>query len=110
MTVGLLSPMAYNPGLAFNLTAIISLVTGAIFLMWLGEQITEKGVGNGISMLIFAGIVSGFPAAVGSSFTQAYEGQINGVLLLVVGVIAIGVVACIVYVERGQRRITVNYA
>jgi preprotein translocase subunit SecY len=110
MTVGLLSPMAYAPGLAFNLTAIISLVTGAMFLMWLGEQITEKGIGNGISMLIFAGIVSGFPAAIGTSLTQAYEGQISGVLLLVVGLIAIGVVACIVYIERAQRRITVNYA
>ena len=81
-----------------------------MFLMWLGEQITEKGVGNGISMLIFAGIVAGFPAAVGTSLTQAYEGQINGVLLLVVGLIAVGVVGCIVYVERAQRRITVNYA
>tara|TARA_A100001011_G_scaffold367745_1_gene421421 strand:- start:34 stop:780 length:747 start_codon:yes stop_codon:yes gene_type:complete len=110
MTVGLLAPMAYSPGIAFNLTAIISLVTGAMFLMWLGEQITEKGIGNGISMLIFAGIVAGFPAAVGTSLTQAYEGQISGVLLLVVGLIAIGVVACIVYVERAQRRITVNYA
>ena len=110
MTVGLLAPIAYNPGLAFNLTAIISLVTGAMFLMWLGEQITEKGIGNGISMLIFAGIVALFPAAVGSSLTQAYEGQISGVLLLIVGLIAIGVVAGIVYVERAQRRITVNYA
>jgi preprotein translocase subunit SecY len=110
MTVGLLAPIAYNPGLAFNLTAIISLVTGAMFLMWLGEQITEKGIGNGISMLIFAGIVALFPAAVGSSLTQAYEGQISGVLLLVVALIAVGVVAGIVYVERAQRRITVNYA
>ena len=110
MTVGLLAPIAYNPGLAFNLTAIISLVTGAMFLMWLGEQITEKGIGNGISMLIFAGIVALFPAAVGSSLTQAYEGQISGVLLLIVGLIAVGVVAGIVYVERAQRRITVNYA
>ncbi|PCH61566.1 MAG: preprotein translocase subunit SecY [SAR86 cluster bacterium] len=110
MAVGLLAPMAYNPGLAFNITAVVSLVTGAMFLMWLGEQITEKGIGNGISMLIFAGIVSGFPAAIGSSLTQAYEGQINGLLLLVVAIIAIGVIACIVYIERAQRRITINYA
>ncbi|MEX2130491.1 MAG: preprotein translocase subunit SecY [Pseudohongiellaceae bacterium] len=110
MTVGVLAPMAYNPGVVFNLTAIISLITGAMFMMWLGEQITERGIGNGISMLIFAGIVAGFPAAIGSSLQQAYEGQINGVLLLLVAVIAIGVVACIVYVERAQRRITVNYA
>jgi len=110
MTVGVLAPMAYAPGVAFNVTAIISLVTGAMFMMWLGEQITERGIGNGISMLIFAGIVAGFPAAIGTSLTQAYEGQISGLLLLLVGVIAIVVIACIVYVERAQRRITVNYA
>jgi preprotein translocase subunit SecY len=110
MAVGLLAPMAYNPGPAFTITAVVSLVSGAMFLMWLGEQITEKGIGNGISMLIFAGIVAGFPAAIGTSLQQAYEGQINGVLLMVVGLIAIGVIAIIVYVERAQRRITVNYA
>ncbi|MDO8908624.1 MAG: preprotein translocase subunit SecY [Pseudohongiella sp.] len=110
MTVGLLSPMAYNPGLGFTFTAIVSLVTGAMFMMWLGEQITERGVGNGISMLIFAGIVAGLPAAVGSSLTQAYEGQISGLLLFIVGIIAVVVIAGIVFIERGQRRITVNYA
>lgn len=110
MAVGLLAPMAYNPGLGFTLTAIVSLVTGAMFMMWLGEQITERGVGNGISMLIFAGIVAGLPAAVGNSLSQAYEGQISGLLLLVVGIIAVIVIAGIVFIERGQRRITVNYA
>jgi preprotein translocase subunit SecY len=110
MAVGLLAPMAYNPGIGFTVTAIVSLVTGAMFLMWLGEQITERGVGNGISLLIFAGIVAGLPAAIGSSLSQAYEGQISGLLLFVVGIIAIVVIAGIVYVERGQRRITVNYA
>lgn len=110
MAVGLLAPMAYNPGLGFTLTAIISLVTGAMFLMWLGEQITERGVGNGISMLIFAGIVAGLPSAIGNSLSQAYEGQISGLLLFVVGIIAVVVIAGIVYIERGQRRITVNYA
>jgi preprotein translocase subunit SecY len=110
MTVGLLAPMAYNPGLGFTFTAIVSLVTGAMFMMWLGEQITERGVGNGISMLIFAGIVAGLPAAVGSSLTQAYEGQISGLLLVIVGIIAVVVIAGIVFIERGQRRITVNYA
>lgn len=110
MTVGLLAPMAYNPGLGFTLTAIVSLVTGAMFMMWLGEQITERGVGNGISMLIFAGIVATLPAAVGSSLTQAYEGQISGLLLFIVGIIAVIVIAGIVFIERGQRRITVNYA
>ena len=110
MTVGVLQPMAYAPGPAFTFTAIVSLVTGAMFLMWLGEQITEKGVGNGISMLIFAGIVAGFPGAIGSSLTQAYEGQISGIFLLVVAALAVLVVGCIVYVERAQRRILVNYA
>ncbi|OFE11255.1 preprotein translocase subunit SecY [Pseudohongiella acticola] len=110
MAVGLLAPMAYNPGLGFTFTAIVSLVTGAMFMMWLGEQITERGVGNGISMLIFAGIVAGLPAAVGNSLSQAYEGQISGLLLLVVGIIAVIVIAGIVFIERGQRRITVNYA
>ena len=110
MTVGLLAPMAYNPGLGFTLTAIVSLVTGARFMMWLGEQITERGVGNGISMLIFAGIVATLPAAVGSSLTQAYEGQISGLLLFIVAIIAVVVIAGIVFIERGQRRITVNYA
>lgn len=110
MTIGLLAPMSYNPGLGFTLTAIVSLVTGAMFMMWLGEQITERGVGNGISMLIFAGIVAGLPAAVGSSLTQAYEGQISGLLLFIVGIIAVVVIAGIVFIERGQRRITVNYA
>ena len=93
MTVGLLAPMAYNPGLGFTLTAIVSLVTGAMFMMWLGEQITERGVGNGISMLIFAGIVATLPAAVGSSLTQAYEGQISGLLLFIVAIIAVVVIA-----------------
>ena len=111
MSVGLASQgLTYTTGLGFYFVATVSLVTGAIFMMWLGEQITEKGIGNGISMLIFAGIVAGFPAAIGTSLQQAYEGQINGVLLMVVGLIAIGVIAIIVYVERAQRRITVNYA
>ncbi|ALO47069.1 preprotein translocase subunit SecY [Pseudohongiella spirulinae] len=110
MAVGLLAPMAYNPGFGFTFTAIVSLVTGAMFMMWLGEQITERGVGNGISLLIFAGIVAGLPAAIGNSLSQAYEGQISGLLLFVVAIIAVIVVAGIVYIERGQRRITVNYA
>src|SRR5210317_102422 len=111
MTVGMANQgMSYDTSPLFYVIAITSLVTGAMFMMWLGEQITEKGIGNGISMLIFAGIVAGFPAAIGTSLQQAYEGQINGVLLMVVGLIAVGVIAIIVYVERAQRRITVNYA
>jgi preprotein translocase subunit SecY len=90
--------------------AITSLVTGAVFMMWLGEQITEKGVGNGISLLIFAGIVAGLPAAIGQSLEQARQGEINILVLLSILAIAIAVIYMIVFIERGQRRITVNYA
>ena len=110
MTVGLLSPIAYDPGLAFNLTAIISLVTGAMFLMWLGEQITEKGIGNGISIIIFSSIVAGLPRAVGQAFEGARQGDINLIMLLSIALVAIAAIAFIVWIERGQRRITVNYA
>ena len=102
--------LAFDPGLTFYFVATTTLVTGALFMMWLGEQITERGVGNGISLLIFSGIVSGFPAAIGQSFEAARQGDINIIALLAIGVLAIGVVAFIVFVERGQRRITVNYA
>ena len=102
--------LAFNPGAAFYLVALVTLVTGAIFLMWLGEQITERGVGNGISLLIFAGIVSGFPAAVGQSFEAARQGDINIIALLAIGVFALIIVGFIVFIERGERRITVNYA
>lgn len=102
--------LVIDPGLAFRFTTVVTLLTGTMFLMWLGEQITERGVGNGISMLIFAGIVAGLPGAIGNSLTQAYEGQISGLLLFVVALLAIGVIAAIVFIERGQRRITVNYA
>jgi preprotein translocase subunit SecY len=90
--------------------ATVSLVTGAMYMMWLGEQITERGIGNGISMLIFAGIVAGIPAAIGQSFEQARTGEIHLLLLLGVAVVAILVIAGVVFMERGQRRITVNYA
>ena len=99
-----------NANFSFYFTAFVSLVTGAMFLMWLGEQITERGVGNGISLLIFAGIVAGLPAAVGQSLEQVAEGQIQPLALFVVCVIAAGVIAAVVFVERAQRRITVNYA
>ncbi len=102
--------LAFNPGVAFYVIALITLVTGALFLMWLGEQITERGVGNGISLLIFAGIVSGFPAAVGQSFEAARQGDINIIALLAIGVFAIVIVGFVVFIERGERRITVNYA
>lgn len=102
--------LAFSPGFTFYFVSTVTLVTGALFMMWLGEQITERGVGNGISLLIFSGIVAGFPAAIGQSFEAARQGDINIIALLAIGVFAIGLVAFVVFIERGQRRITVNYA
>ncbi len=102
--------LAFTPGFSFYFVATVTLVTGALFLMWLGEQITERGVGNGISLLIFAGIVSGFPRAIGSSFEAARQGDLNIIALLAIGAFAVVVVGFVVFIERGQRRITVNYA
>lgn len=95
---------------AFFVPAIVSLVTGAVFMMWLGEQITERGIGNGISLLIFAGIVAGLPSAIGQSLEQARQGELNFLVLLVILALAVAVVFLVVFIERGQRRITVNYA
>jgi len=102
--------LAFSPGPSFVFVAVTTLVTGAMFMMWLGEQVTERGVGNGISILIFAGIVAGFPSAIGQSFEQARQGEISIIALLGIGALAIAIVAGVVFVERGQRRITVNYA
>ena len=102
--------LPFQPGIGFWGIAVITLVTGAMLMMWLGEQITERGVGNGISLLIFSGIVSGFPAAIGQSFEAARTGDINVLALLFVGALAVVVVGFVVFVERGQRRIAVNYA
>jgi preprotein translocase subunit SecY len=102
--------LAFTPGFSFLFVATTTLVTGALFMMWLGEQITERGVGNGISMIIFSGIVSGFPSAIGQSFEAARQGDINIIALLAIAFMAIVIVGLVVYVERGQRRITVNYA
>ncbi|MBW2942882.1 preprotein translocase subunit SecY [Zhongshania aquimaris] len=111
MTVGLANQgLAYSADFTFYFVSVVSLVTGAIFMMWLGEQLTERGVGNGISMLIFAGIVAGLPSAVGQSLEQARQGELNILVLLAVLVLAIAVVYLVVFIERGQRRITVNYA
>jgi preprotein translocase subunit SecY len=101
---------AIDPNFSFYFTATITLVTGTMFLMWLGEQITERGVGNGISLIIFAGIVSGLPAAAVKTLQQLKEGQLSflGFLLIIVAVVS--VTAFVVFMERGQRRITVNYA
>ena len=111
MTVGLANQgLTYATGLSFYVTAVASLVTGAVFMMWLGEQITERGVGNGISLLIFAGIVAGLPAAIGQSLEQARQGEISILILLGILVLAAVVIYLVVFIERGQRRITVNYA
>jgi preprotein translocase subunit SecY len=111
MSVGLASQgLSYVTGFGFYFVATVSLVTGAVFMMWLGEQITERGVGNGISLLIFAGIVAGFPAAIGQSFESARQGDVNIIALLAIAALAICVIAFVVFVERGQRRIVVNYA
>lgn len=111
MAVGLASQgVSFNTGIEFYAVAIITLVAGTVFLMWLGEQVTEKGIGNGISILIFAGIVAGLPSALGQSIELARSGDINELALLFIAVLAIATVAGIVFVERGQRRITINYA
>lgn len=99
-----------DPSLAFYTVAVVSLVTGTMFLMWLGEQITERGIGNGISILIFAGIIAGLPQAIGRTIEQARQGEINVLLLLVIAVIVFAVTFFVVFMERGQRRIVVNYA
>ncbi len=111
MAVGLANQgISFGATYSFYVVAITTLVCGAVFLMWLGEQITERGIGNGISLLIFAGIVAGLPGAIGQSFESARQGDINILLLLAVGCVAIATIAFIVFVERGQRRITINYA
>lgn len=98
------------PAASFYLVAVASVVTGAVFMMWLGEQITERGVGNGISMLIFAGIVAGLPSAVAQVIEGTRQGDIHLLLLLVIAVAVVAIVWFVVRMERGQRRITINYA
>ena len=111
MSVGLASQgVTFTDTFSFYFVAVATFVSGAVFLMWLGEQITERGIGNGISLLIFAGIVAGLPGAFGQSFEQARQGEINILALLFIGFFAIAIVAFVVFMERGQRRITVNYA
>jgi preprotein translocase subunit SecY len=111
MAVGFASQgLAYEVNTMFYMVAISSLVAGAVFLMWLGEQITERGIGNGISMLIFAGIVAGIPGAIGQALESARQGDLNSLILVFVLLIAVAVVYFVVFIERGQRRLTVNYA
>lgn len=98
------------PGMVFYFTTTVTLVTGTMFLMWLGERITEHGVGNGISLIIFAGIVSGLPVAISNTFEQVRQGSMQPIALVLLLVMLLGVTAFVVFIERGQRRITVNYA
>lgn len=102
--------LVINPGTFFVLTTVVTLVTGTIFLMWLGEQITERGIGNGISLIIFAGIAAGLPSAIGGTLDLVSTGSMH--FLVALGIfVAIGVVTgFVVFVEKGQRRILVNYA
>jgi len=102
--------LAFEVNSLFYMVAIASLVSGAVFLMWLGEQITERGIGNGISMLIFAGIVAGIPGAIAQALESARQGDLNSLMLLVILILALAVVYFVVFIERGQRRLTVNYA
>jgi preprotein translocase subunit SecY len=102
--------LVINPGLMFELNTVVTLVTGTMFLMWLGEQITERGLGNGISIIIFGGIVSGLPTAIGSLLELVRTGSMNILSALLIVVICIAVTYFVVFVERGQRRILVNYA
>jgi len=103
-------PVVLDPGWSFRITAAISLVAGTMFLMWLGEQVTERGIGNGISLLIFSGIVAGLPAAIGGTLELARTGEMHPLTILMLLAVAVLVTAFVVFVERGQRRITVNYA
>ncbi len=99
-----------NPGFNFVFTACISLVTGTMFLMWLGEQITERGLGNGISMIILASIISGLPSAIGGTLELANTGELSPAIVLILLMLVLTVTAIVVFIERGQRRLPVNYA
>ena len=111
MSVGLASQgVTFTDSFSFYFLAVSTFVCGAVFLMWLGEQITERGIGNGISIIIFAGIVAGMPSAVGQTAEMARQGELHLLVLLLIGVVVFAVTFLVVFVERGQRRIVVNYA
>src|SRR3954465_4599639 len=103
-------PLVYHGGWGFRLMTVLTLTTGTAFIMWLGEQITERGIGNGMSLIIFAGIVSGLPRAVITTFDQLRTGQMGLIRLLLLLVMMVVVVGAIIFMERGQRRVTVQYA
>ncbi len=103
-------PLVYEPGWGFRLMVVLTLTTGTAFIMWLGEQITERGIGNGMSLIIFAGIVVNLPAAVLTTVDQLRTGQVGLLRLLLLLVLMIGVIGAVVFIERGQRRVIVQYA
>ena len=103
-------PLVYNPGWAFRLMTVLTLTTGTTFVMWLGEQITERGIGNGMSLIIFAGIIVGLPSAAFITLDQLRTGQMGPIRLVFLIVMMAAVIAAIVFVERGHRRVTVQYA
>src|SRR5689334_5179537 len=104
------SGVAYAPGFGFMFTAMVSLITGTMFLMWLGEQITERGIGNGISMLIFSGIVADLPRAIAGTSQLVSEGSLNPLMVIVIGVLVGAITWGVVFMERAQRRIPVHHA
>jgi preprotein translocase subunit SecY len=103
-------PLVYDGGWDFRLMTVLTLTTGTTFIMWLGEQITERGIGNGMSLIIFAGIVVGLPRAVVSTFEQLRSGELGLIRLILLAILMVAVVGWIVFMERGQRRVTVQYA
>ena len=102
--------VVYAPGMGFVLTAIVALSAGTMFLVWLGEQVTERGIGNGVSPIIFAGIVAGLPGAIFTTLEQARNGDMSPIAVIMIAVIVMAFTFFVVFIERGQRRITVNYA
>src|SRR3990167_4785761 len=104
------SHTAINPSFTFDFVAIITLVTGTMFILWLGEQMTERGVGNGISLIIFSGIVARFPEAIAEVMNQVRQGQMQVITLILLVVVVAAVTMVVVYFERAQRRIAINYA
>ena len=104
------TPLVLNPGIAFRLMTVVTLTSGTAFIMWLGEQITERGIGNGMSLIIFAGIVAQLPSAIWSTFEFMRNGELGPLVALVILVLSVAVIGAIIFVERGQRRIPVQYA
>src|SRR3981189_1490373 len=102
--------LVIDPGMVFRLTTVVTLVTGTMFLMWLGEQITERGLGNGISIIIFGGIAAGFPNAIGGLFELVRTGSMSIISAIIVVALIAAVTYLVVFIERGQRKILVNYA